>query len=379
MSKLLIISLSSLKHDARVKRQIYFLKDNYQLTVACFEALDVPNIKFVKLEPPIHGFSKKLLIGSLLLLRCFKIANRLLHSYPQLNFQKENFDLIIANDIECLPIAFEIKGNSKILFDAHEYFPRQFEDKFAWRILFQPMNKYLCSKYLNKVNAMTTIGEGIANEYERVFNVKPIVVNNAASFTKIEPIVSTEQVINLVHHGIAIPSRRLELMIEMMAHLDERFYLNLMLISPQTANQKTRNYFLWLKEIAKNNPRIKFIDPVKTDEIVSTINKYDIGVILVPPINFNYKNGLGNKFFDFIQARLAMAIGPIPEMAKMAKQFNLGVVSKDFTPESLAKEINGLSAERINLFKKNAAKAALEISADKNKIIVNEIVSQLLA
>ena len=286
--------------------------------------------------------------------------------------------MIIANDIESLPLAYELKGEAKLLFDAHEYSPRQFEDKLIWRILFQPLNKYLCAKYLSRANAMTTIGEGIANEYQKQFNVKPVVINNAAPFREIAARPTDEKIIHLVHHGIAIPSRRLELMIEMMNHLDVRFYLNLFVFSPQAANQKTQGYLFWLKEMARNNDRVKFIEPVKFEEVIETINQYDIGIILVPPINFNYKNGLGNKFFDFIQARLAIAIGPIPEMAAIVKQYGLGVVSKDFTPQSLALEINALSAKNINSFKENAEIAAKEINAEKNNVIMNEIVSQLL-
>lgn len=137
---------------------------------------------------------------------------------------KKEFDLIIINDLETIAIANNIKGKAKLLFDAHEYFPRQFEDKFAWRILFQPLNTHLCQKYLPDLDAMTTIGEGIALEYEKQFGVKPVVVNNAASYQNLKPAPQTDGVINLVHHGIAIPSRRLELMIEMMDHLDLRSY-----------------------------------------------------------------------------------------------------------------------------------------------------------
>ncbi len=379
MSKILIISLSNIKHDARVKRQIDFIKNDYKLTVAAFDADPIPSIEFIKLRQPKFPSSKKIATGILLLLRFFKPAYAWLYHYPQLKTIPKEFDLIIINDLETIAIANQIKGSAKLFFDAHEYFPRQFEDKLVWRILFQPLNKWLCKKYLSEVDAMTTIGEGIANEYERQFHVRPTVINNAASYQDIEPSSVTKDIINLIHHGIAIPSRRLELMIEMMNYLDERFHLNLMLITPQTANQKTKSYLPWLKKIAEANRKIKFVDPVKSDEIVTTINKYDMGIIIVPPINFNYKNGLGNKFFDFIQSRLALGIGPIPEMANYVKKYDLGIVSKDFTPKALASDINSLTKEKIDYFKRNAEHAAKEINAHTNKVIFNKIIDQLLS
>jgi hypothetical protein len=376
MSNILVISLSNIKHDARVKRQIDFLKEDHSLTVAAFDISPENTFEFIKLTQPRLSFSNKILTAGLLVFKLFNFAYKKLYHYPQLYSIKKEFDLIIINDLETIAIANEIKGKARLLFDAHEYFPRQFEDKFAWRILFQPLNTYLCRQYLAKVDAMTTIGEGIALEYERQFHVKP--VNNAAAYQSLKPTPTNDREINLVHHGIAIPSRRLELMIEMMNHLDERFYLNLMLLTPQTANAKTRAYLNWLKEISKQNPRIKFIAPVKSDDIVTTINKYDIGIILVPPVNFNYKNGLGNKFFDFIQSRLAFGIGPIPEMASIVRKYNLGIVSEDFTPVALARELNSLTKDKIDYFKQNAEVAAKEINAQNNKVIFNKIINQLL-
>ena len=71
-----------------------------------------------------------------------------------------------------------------------------------------------------------------------------------------------------------------------------------------------------------------------------TINKYDMGVFLLPPINFNYENTLPNKLFDFIQARLGIAIGPTPEMAEIVNHYKIGLVSEHFTAASLASRLS---------------------------------------
>jgi hypothetical protein len=120
------------------------------------------------------------------------------------------------------------------------------------------------------------------------------------------------------------------------------------------------------------------VPPVKSSEVVTFIHPYDMGIFLLPPINFNYANTLPNKLFDFIQARLAIGIGPTPEMASLVSKYVLGVVADDFSAQSLAKKINALTAEEITIFKNNANKAAYELSAEKNKIILNDLVSNLL-
>ena len=101
-------------------------------------------------------------------------------------------------------------------------------------------------------------------------------------------------------------------------------------------------------------------------------------MFLLPPINFNYENTLPNKLFDFIQARLGIAIGPTPEMAEIAHRFHVGVVSEDFTPESLAKKLNALTKTDIETFKKNAAIAAKELNAEINAVKINDLISKVL-
>jgi len=373
MKRALVISYSNLKSDARVKRQISFLKKlEFDITVACYDS-DDQELKVIKIKPPQLSLIRKVTSGTLLLMRRYSQAYQLLYG-QQLNLTQA-FDLVIANDIEALPLAFQNKNKAKVLFDAHEYAPRHFENKLSWRVFFQGFNKFFCSKYIPRVDGMMTIGEGIANEYELHYGVKPVIITNAPAFYDIQPNPTNPKRIRLVHQGIANPSRKLELMFEMMEHLDERFTLDLMLMEP--IHRSNIIYLEKLKELAKKNLRIQFVPPVTTDKIIPTLNQYDIGIVLIPPINFNYQNTLPNKFFECIQARIALAIGPIPEMKKITEKFDLGVVSKDFTAASLAHKIKSLSAEKINLFKKNTTHAANELNAEKNEQVFTNLVARL--
>lgn len=380
MKKILILAYSDLNHDARVARQINFLSEKYQLTVACFAAPINNNDEIVLIKKIKPGILKKAIGAVLLLGGLFELAYRLIYDFPDLRnkLKVHSFDLIIANDIESLPLAFKIKKHEKILFDAHEFAPRHFEDKLVWRIFFQRFNKYLCKKYLPLVDQMITVGIGLANEYAKHYPVKPIVLTNANYYFKLSPTPVNEKRIRLIHHGAANPSRRLEIMIEMMQYLDNRFVLDLMLLTPTIANKKTKSYLESLKLLVKNDSRITIINPVKSSEVVNFIHSYDMGIFLLPPINFNYANTLPNKLFDFIQAKLAIAIGPTPEMAEIVNTYNLGVVSDDFNPQSLGKKINSLTAQDIFQFKNQSDKASKELSAEKNKTALNDIIDQLL-
>ena len=380
MKKILILGFTNLSHDARVLRQIDFIKKNYTVTVVCFEGADDPEYEIIRITKTNLTLFRKAISSFFLITGLYTIAYHLLHNYSYLKklLIHRNFDLVIANDIESLPLAFQLAPKAKVLFDAHEFAPRHFEDKLSWRLFFQGFNKYLCRKYIPKTHGMTTVGEGLANEYAKHYGVKPVLVTNATRYHDLLPSPVEPTKIRMIHHGGANHSRRLELMIEMMDLLDERFTLDMMLITPEMGNSKTKNYISVLQELIRNKPRIKILPPKKSHEIVPFINQYDIGVFLLPPVNFNYENTLPNKLFDFIQARLAIAIGPTPEMAKLVKRYDIGVISAEFTPQSLTAQLTHLTKEKIEHFKINTHKAAKEHNAEANGIIVNNLIKELL-
>jgi hypothetical protein len=379
MKRILIIVFSDIQHDARVARQISFVKEAYQATLMAYGGKENDGYELIKINKPVLTTSKKIVSAFLLLTRLYNVAASLMHSSKQAKkiLGERKFDLVIANDIESLPWAFELQPTTPVLFDAHEYAPRHFEDKLSWRIFFQGFNTYLCKKYIPKVAAMTTVGKGLADEYEKNFTIRPIVITNANWYYDIQPSLVSEK-IRMIHHGGSTPSRKLELMIEMMKHLDNRFTLDLMLIVPPSASSKTKGYINHLKSLANGSKQIRFLPAIKSSEIVPFINQYDIGIFLLPPVNFNYANTLPNKLFDFIQARLAIAIGPTPEMAEIVNQYDIGVVSEDFTAEKLAERLNAITAEKLSYFKQQSRKAAIELSADNNKKLLLTIVKKIL-
>ena len=380
MKNVLILVLSNLRHDARVRRQLNALKANYKTAIICFDGDSSPEYELIAIQPTKLTLLRKFIASVFLLLRLHSIAYKILHNYNFVvqRLSDRRFDVIIANDVETLPLAFEFPGSPKIIFDAHEYAPRHFEDKKMWRLFFQDFNTWICKKYIPLTAAMTTVGKGLAQEYEKHFSMKPVVITNANNFMDLSPSPMVDNKIRLVHHGIATPSRKLELMIEMMSLLDDRFTLDLILMVPGFASKTTRQYIDYLRRLAQSDPRIKIVPPVSSNEVVSTVHKYDVGVFLIPPINFNYQNTLPNKLFDFIQARLAVAIGPTPEMAQIVNQYNTGVVSKDFTPQSLATELNKLTKSDIENYKRNSGKAAAELNAEANAKKLNDIIAAVL-
>lgn len=383
MRSILIICFSDLKSDARVTRQINFLKHKFKLTVLCYDAHADESVNYLFLGKNILTLQKKALLSFLLLGRMFNQAYNILYPYKKHteSLKKQAFDLIIANDYETLPIAFQIAGkNSKIFFDAHEYAPRQFEDRLYWRVFFQKFVQSICRKYIPKVDGMSTINQGIATEYKREFGKDAIIVTNASPFVQNTPSDRNEYPIRLVHHGIYTLSRQPHLMVDMMDVLGNNFTLDLIYLLPPNASAVTRQSYEALKKRIANKKNIRILPPLKSSEIIPVVHKnYDMGIILVPPINFNYQNGLPNKLFDCIQARIAMCVGPLKEIATIVQHYDIGIVSRDFTPVGMAEDLKGLTLDQLKKFKTNTSKAALEMNAEYNQEVMLAEIGRLLS
>lgn len=54
--------------------------------------------------------------------------------------------------------------------------------------------------------------------------------------------------------------------------------------------------------------RIRMGDPVRMEEIGARLNEYDMSLFLPSPVNFTCRMASPNKFFEFLQTRLARGL-----------------------------------------------------------------------
>jgi hypothetical protein len=287
------------------------------------------------------------------------------------------FTCIVCHELVLLPLACALRelpqnaGRCKIIMDAREFYPRQFEDKPAWRFLLGGLNEYLCRRYLPRADLVFTVSPGLRQGYAEHYGVQCIVLSSYADYAEIEP-HATSAVVRCVHHGGAMPGRKLEMMIEAIALLDGRFSLDFMLMPT------TPGYLEILKRRAAGIPYIAFRDPVPMPDIVPSISRYDMRLFLLEPNTFNHRHTLPNKLFEFIQARLAVAVGPSPDMAELMREHAIGVVSDDFTPQSFAAMLKRLRPEDIDRFKTNAHRAASSLCWERNDEVLARTLQELL-
>lgn len=368
------MSFSRIHLDPRVLRQLdFFEKEGFGIVLSGLEYEGVkPFFPLVSAKSP---FFRALKLGIMVArLTRIRVKEFLLHSsLKELSLVSPSFDLILASDAETWPLAIELKKShpqAKVIFDAHEQYAKEFSDMLLWKWFHKRFVNFVCKNYIPKADKFITVCDGIAQDYEKDYGIESHLILNTPDFEPDLVPSAEKEKIQIIHHGIANRSRKIEKMILLMDYLDGRFELKLMLVPSDPS------YLKELKEMAKDK-KIEFLDPVPTQKISTFINQFDIGLFILEPVNFNYANALPNKFFEFIQARLAIAIGPSPEMKKIVEAEGNGIITKTFVEKEMAEALNSLSKEDIQLMKQNSHLAAWNYSNQQNVQVMEAMLQDL--
>jgi hypothetical protein len=372
MSRILVISFSDLASDPRVDRQIAALKTRHSVIAAGLS----PPRQDVEAFIDLSGWPTRLTNRALGLVRLLlRQYDSVYWRHPRNVAALERLvdipaDVVIANELEALPLALRL--GPPVVFDAHEYSPAEHAESATWRLVFSRYARWLCRRYIPRAAAMTTVGQAIADAYEQDTGVRAVVVVNAPPYADLEP-KPTHEPIRILHHGGALAGRGLEEMVGAAELLDERFVVDFVLV------EGLPGYRDKLVQLAGANPRVRFPPPRPMHELVQMANDYDVGLYSLQPLNFNNRYALPNKFFEFVQARLAVAIGPSPEIARLVKRFECGVIAEDFSREAVAASINALDHATIDAFKRASHVAARELCAERTAPLVLDAVESALA
>jgi glycosyltransferase involved in cell wall biosynthesis len=390
-----IISFSQIDGDARVLRQIEHLSPHYKVVVIGYGDAELPGRNSdATLWLPVAavGIAGDGGLRGKLKKRALLLSGKLHpNSYDRWYWQHPLFndalakavesgaDAIHANDWNALPVAVEAArtlGGACVVFDAHEYAPLEFANRRTWRWAYSSMIKYMLRRYAKDVDVSITVAPLIAERYRQEFGLNPVVILNAPSAREQSPIKETkDDSVRLIHHGAAIPDRRLEVMIAALARCHRRYTLHFMLTGANT------DYAVRLKKLSDELApgRVFFHNPVAPMDVVRRLVEFDMGFCYIAPTNYNYLVSLPNKFFDFIAAGLPVCTGPSPSMAEIVNSYKLGCVASSFEPEDLASALNSLSAGNIAAMRAGARAAAKEINAEHEMAKLVELYERLLS
>lgn len=376
MKRVLIITSSPLHNGPRLVREIDALKDNFQITAVGATQPHLKTIDYISyssLELSLTDRIIKKLVETVTKRPYLSLLPNMQRRFHKL-IKSVNPDVLIIHSPSLLPYAVQHKtAKMKLVYNAHEYHPLEFENK-EWERWSGKRYRHIYETCLLKCDLVINVCDGIAEKCQQEFDVKSLVIPNAAGYYQMDalPDLSWEFPLRFIHHGGTNADRKIEWMIEAFQILGPNYQLDLMLVENQP------EYYTHLKELAAKTENVRLIKTVKFQEIIPFLSMYHAGVYLLPPSSFNNRHALPNKFFEFIQARLPIVSGPSVEMQSVIEKFDLGIISSDFTPQAFADAITKLNADNARHFKENAHKAAKELSGEHFQQVLRDEIEKIL-
>jgi hypothetical protein len=364
-NKTLIIFNGELFTDPRPTRIYNFLIEyNIDVDVCCDNIKNTnSSVTYIK----IPTYKKKYTNLILKTLRLFpndkfkNLINNTLYNHKLLkkNFEFKKYTNVFVFDIYLLQFVIDNIKSHKYIFDAREYYPKQFDDKLAFKI-FEMNERYrICKSYLNKCDHVYTVSNYIRNEYINNFLIKCDLILSLPYFSNLEPIFN-EGPIKVVHHGMANRNRKIENLCEIFKSLNNNLQLHLYLVGDL-------KYIKELQTKYQHLSNIYFHNKVDFNHIIPTLNKYDIGLIYFEPTTFNLKYCLPNKLFEYIQSKLMIVSGPSPEIKYITTKYNCGIISDEFSIKELVSIFENIKRDDIISYKLNSNNAAIELSHEYQK------------
>lgn len=371
--KLLVLSFSDIANDARVKKQVLLFAEQYDVVTCGFGAAVLPEVEHLQL-PASTSVAWSYLNGVLLRARLYRLDAWLQPNVRAARraLRGKSFDVVIANDIDTLAFAVKRFGGARVHSDLHEFFPGLHDNNSTWVRVRKPQLEWTLRTFGSQAGSVTTVSETIAERYQAEYGLACDVVRNAAPYRSFSA-GAVAAPIRMVHSGGAFAERRIDVMMRAAALTKTDLIFDLYLTQPDSPHGKE------LRALAGElGERVTVHPPVPQGELVALLNSYDVGIHVLPATNTNNSLALPNKFFDYVQARLGMVIGPTADMVKLLERYELGRVADGFDRDTIVAALDTLTPHEVATWKANAAAAAQECSAEAQQHVWEHAVASRL-
>jgi hypothetical protein len=375
-ARILCISFSEFNRDARVLRQLDVLAELGAVTTVGYGDKPDAATEHLALDEALPSLPQTPAGVALLALRRF---DRVELMAPAVRAARETigqrrFDVVVANEARAMALAHRVAQGAPVLADMHEWAPEERAHVRSWRLLVKPFMIQQCRTYLPKMAAVTTVNDSIGALYRERFGVDTRTVRNAGPFRELEPSPLREDTIRLVHSGGAVPGRNLEALIEAVRGLGAGYTLDLYLVPGRDGGR----YLNQLRSLIGGDERITLHPPVTPQQLVPTLNRYDVGIFSLPPLTPNHRLMLPNKIFDFVQARLAVVFNSAPETDRIISEHDLGAIAPDAGAHAMRQTLAALDSGRVRECKQHAHAAAKVLNSAEDSEVTRTVVADLL-
>ena len=244
-------------------------------------------------------------------------------------------------------------------------FIRYHKSGILWRLLTAGYRRWVRRQLADPVfTTRSTVARGIAELYREKLGIEGMaVIRNSPEFVDQQPTPVDPESIGLVYHGLADWSRGIRDILDAIPLLDQRFDVTFMLTGFDRDIAAIRTAAIPFGD------RVQFVPPVAMEDIATSINAYDLEIMVWRPSTENLRYALPNKLFEATQGRLGLVIGRSPMMQQIIERYGNGIVVPDWGPNALAAALNALSADDVATLKAASHAAAGELNADTERAV----------
>jgi glycosyltransferase involved in cell wall biosynthesis len=251
-----------------------------------------------------------------------------------------NVDLIYANDLDTLaPCYFVSKvKNTRLIYDTHELFTEVPE--LTSRPKIQNIWLKIESSIFPRLKHVITVNDSIAKIYSQKYNVAVSAVRNVPEYDKENISRNTRKELNirdedfiLIIQGSGLnKDRGIEEAVSAMQHCTDCI---LLLVGDGDVIPKAK------KMVAekKMESKVRFIPRRPYKELMRITRLADLGLLLDKNTSLNQGLALPNKLFDYIHAGIPILSANLTEIAKIIKQYEVGIFLSEIQPKTICETI----------------------------------------
>ena len=120
---------------------------------------------------------------------------------------------------------------------------------------------------------------------------------------------------------------------------------------------------------------VRFAGRLSAEALRPLTRQAMLGISVEEELGLNYRYALPNKLFDYIQARIPVVVSDLPEMSRLVKDYDIGLVARAHEPEGLAATFReALTNDALRQkWAFNLEKAARELNWDNEKEILKAV------
>ncbi len=232
-----------------------------------------------------------------------------------------------------------------------------------------------------EADAVITVNKSIAEELERRYGVRPVVLMNCPPLGQARKKGRLRDHLDLgnrpivLFHGALSAGRGVEQLVDSLPLLPAEAALVLLgygeLAAPYAA----------LAAEESHRGRLFVLPAVPIADLPDWVCDADVGVIAFQPVDRNNVLGTPNKLFEYLEAGVPMVVSDFPEMRRLVEETGAGIARDTSTAASLAAAIRELldeprsqrKARKLNA--RHAAETTYNWAAQSRRLV--EIYSRL--